>query len=80
MREEGVIYYGVMEDIKKEIRRCCERHEIQMAFRINNEPVDPTNREDILRGINAPVPYFDSGLDITEEVLTALNSKDETAN
>jgi Skp family chaperone for outer membrane proteins len=79
MREEGVIYYDTMENIKREIQRCSEKYQINLVIRVNRDPVNPTDRSDILRGINAPIPYFDSSLDITEEVLAALNGKESDA-
>jgi NAD+--asparagine ADP-ribosyltransferase len=79
-REEGVIYFDTIESINREIRRCCKQHRIQVAIRFSGEPIDPTNREDILRSINRAITYFDPSLDITDEVLAGVNANDPNAN
>jgi Skp family chaperone for outer membrane proteins len=81
MEDEASLYYKTMQDIKEEIRNACRQHDIQVVLRINKDPIDPSSRVDILRDINDPIQYFDSNLDITEEVLAAVNAKEsESAN
>jgi Skp family chaperone for outer membrane proteins len=73
MQEEGTIYYELLQKIDKAIEHCVNRHGIQMVFKVNTDPVDPKDRNDVLRGINKSICYFDPRLDITEEVLADLN-------
>jgi Skp family chaperone for outer membrane proteins len=77
MREEGAIYYDTMTEVKSAIEHCCVRNNIQFVIRFNGDPVDPFSRDDILRSINAPIPYLDPALDITEEILAELNTAKE---
>jgi Outer membrane protein (OmpH-like) len=75
MHEEEAIYFDTEQDIRVAIKRCCERHQIQLAINVNNSPVDPTDRKDIIRGMDTPIPYFDSALDITEEAAAELKNQ-----
>jgi Skp family chaperone for outer membrane proteins len=74
MQEEGKIYIELSERIDQEVERCAKRHGVQMVFRINREPINPNDRNDILRSINKPIAFSDPQLDITDEVLSALDS------
>ena len=75
MREEGRIYYDTINDVREIIQRCCERNGIQVVIRFNGDPVDPNSREDVLRAINGPIPYFDPAMDITDEIIAEVNSQ-----
>jgi Skp family chaperone for outer membrane proteins len=79
MEEEGKLYFDTYSQVKNTIDRCCEKHGIQLVLRINNDPVDPAKREDILRAINSPLPHFDSALDITEEILAEVNGEESAS-
>jgi ornithine carbamoyltransferase len=71
--QEHALYLDMLERMKQEIVRCCERHNIQMVYRVNKEPLNETDPNDILRVINLPIPYFHPDLDITDEVVAGLN-------
>jgi Skp family chaperone for outer membrane proteins len=75
MREEGALYLDTMQEISNEISRCAARHNIDLVIKINRDPVDKNDRSDILRFINAPTPYVNPKLDITEEVQASLAAK-----
>lgn len=75
MREEGKIYFDLLQEIEHQIDQCAKRHNIDLVFRINSEPIDPNDRNDILRGINKGVRCFNHSLDITDEVLAGLNKE-----
>jgi len=72
MQNEEALYWDAFQDINREIARAAARHNIDLVLRINRDPIDKTDRNDILRGINAPIQYINPKLDITEEVQAAL--------
>jgi Skp family chaperone for outer membrane proteins len=74
MQKENAIYYDLSQKIDKEIERCANRHGIQVVIRVSTDPVDPKDRNDVLRGINKSICYFDPRLNITDEVFAALNA------
>jgi hypothetical protein len=73
MEAESTIYYELSKRIDQEVERCANRHGVQVVLRVSTEPVDPKDRNDVLRGINKSICYFDPRLNITEEVLAGLN-------
>jgi hypothetical protein len=43
-----------------------------MVLRFNGDPIDPQQREDVMRAIMQPI-VFQSNIDITPDVLALLN-------
>ncbi|MFM8436610.1 MAG: hypothetical protein ACKOBP_14970 [Planctomycetia bacterium] len=41
--------------------------------RFDGEPVDNSDRNQILRGITKPIVYLEPGIDITPDILKMLN-------
>jgi hypothetical protein len=44
------------------------------VHRFDGEPVDNSDRNQILRGITKPIVYLEPGIDITPDVLKMLNT------
>src|SRR5262245_10251150 len=72
MQDEAVLYWDAFQDISREITRAASRHNIDLVLKINRDPINNNDRNDILRGINAPIQYLNPKLDITEEVQAGL--------
>jgi hypothetical protein len=73
--QEQSLYLDTLQRVTREIDQCCERHKIQIVFRVNKNPLDAKDPQDILRVINRPIQHFDQTLDITNEVIAGLNTR-----
>jgi Skp family chaperone for outer membrane proteins len=73
MEQEGHVYFNVSREIDDAVKQLAAKNNIVMVLRFNGDPVDPADRNDILRGINKPIVYYDPRMDITPYVLQDLN-------
>ncbi|HTQ39136.1 MAG TPA: OmpH family outer membrane protein [Pirellulales bacterium] len=73
MDQEGRIYFNVSREIDDAVKQIATKNNIVLVLRFNGDPVDPADRNDILRGINKPIVYYDQRMDITPYVLQDLN-------
>ncbi|HEY2761936.1 MAG TPA: OmpH family outer membrane protein, partial [Pirellulales bacterium] len=73
MEQEGRIYFNVSREIDDAVKQIATKNNIVLVLRFNGDPVDPVDRNDILRGINKPIVFYDPRMDITPYVLQDLN-------
>ena len=72
MEQEGHIYYNVSREIDDAVRSLATRYNLILVLRFSGDGIDPTDRNDILRGINKQIVYYDQRMDITTLVLNEL--------
>jgi Skp family chaperone for outer membrane proteins len=73
MEQEGRVYFNVSREIDDAVKQLATKNNIVLVLRFNGDPVDPVDRNDILRGINKPIVFYDPRMDITPYVLQDLN-------
>lgn len=73
MDQEGRIYFNVSREIDDAVKLLATRNSINLVLRFNGDPIDASDRNDILRGINKPIVFYDPRMDITPYVLQDLN-------
>jgi Skp family chaperone for outer membrane proteins len=73
MDREAQVYLQVYKEIESAVEQFAKQHRIAAVFRFDGEPTDESNRENILRGITKPIVYYDTGIDITNDILKMLN-------
>lgn len=71
LEREAKIYYSTYTRVSEAVKFVAERNNIGMVLRFNGDPIDPQQREDVMRLIMQPI-VFQNNLDITPEVLAAL--------
>lgn len=72
LEREAKIYYQAHLEVNDAVKYYALRHNLGLVLRFNGDPVDPNNRQDVLRAINNPV-VFQNGIDITPSVLSDLD-------
>jgi Skp family chaperone for outer membrane proteins len=72
LEREAEIYYRTYLEVNDAVKYYATQHNIGIVIRFNGEPVDPNNREGVLREINKPV-VFQNQIDITPDILVLLN-------
>ena len=74
LEREAKVYYQTYLEVVDAVKYYAKRQNIGLVLRFNGEPVDPNQREDVLREINKPVVMQDH-IDITPDVLDAAQSR-----
>jgi Skp family chaperone for outer membrane proteins len=74
LEREAKVYYSTYLEVVKAVETYAKQQNIGLVLRFNGEPVDPNQREGVLREINKPVVVQDN-IDITPDVLLLLNSQ-----
>jgi Skp family chaperone for outer membrane proteins len=73
MDREAKVYLQVYTEVEKAVAQFAREHGIAVVFRFDGDPVDGADRNQILRGITKPIVYYESGNDITPDILKMLN-------
>jgi Skp family chaperone for outer membrane proteins len=71
LEREARIYYSTYMDVSVAVKAVAERNNIGMVLRFNGDPIDPQQREDVMRAIMQPI-VFQNNVDITPDVLAVL--------
>ena len=71
LEREAKIYFEVYNEVTAEVAKFAEQHGIGLVIRFNSEPIDPTNRQAVLEGVNRAV-IFQKNLNITNAILQRL--------
>ena len=74
MDREAKVYLQVYTEVEKAVEQFAREHRIAIVHRFDGEPLDPSDRNQILRGITKPIVYLESGIDITPDILKLLNA------
>lgn len=73
MDREAKVYLQVYTEIEKAVEQFAREHRIAVVHRFDGEPVDNSDRNQILRGITKPIVYLEPGIDITPDIIKMLN-------
>jgi Skp family chaperone for outer membrane proteins len=74
MDREAKVYLQVYTEVEKAVEQFAREHRIAIVHRFDGEPLDSSDRNQILRGITKPIVYLEPGIDITPDVLKMLNA------
>jgi Skp family chaperone for outer membrane proteins len=72
LEREAKVYYGTYSEVTAAVRAIAQQNNIGMVLRFNGDPIDPQQREDVMRAITQPI-VFQNNVDITPDVLAVLN-------
>jgi len=76
---EAKIYYQAHLEVNDAVKYYALRQNLGLVLRFNGDPIDPNDRQDVLRAINNPV-VFQNGIDITPSILSDLNRQQANPN
>jgi Skp family chaperone for outer membrane proteins len=74
MDREAKVYLSVYTEVEKAVEQFAREHRIAIVHRFDGDPVDNSDRNQILRGITKPIVYLEPGIDITPDILKLLNT------
>jgi Skp family chaperone for outer membrane proteins len=72
LEREAKVYYSTYNEVSSAIKYVAQQNNIGMVLRFNGDPIDPQQREDVMRAIMQPI-VFQNNVDITPDVLALLN-------
>lgn len=72
LEREAKIYYATYNEVAAAVRYFAAQNNIGMVLRFNGDPIDPNQREDVMRAIMQPIVH-QNNIDITPEVLALLS-------
>lgn len=68
LSKEAAAYYQTYQKMEQVVASLAERHGIVLVLRFDSDEIDPTNRGEVIKGVNRAVVYHKQ-LDITEQVI-----------
>ncbi len=71
LEREAKIYFSTYNRVSEVVKYVATQHGIGLVLRFNGDPIDPQQREDVMRAIMQPI-VFQNNVDITPDVLTLL--------
>ena len=77
LNREAKIYYDTYQQLQAVVGQLAEANNIALVLRFDGEPIDATNRGEVIKGVNRSVVYF-SKIDLTNLVMQAMDT--DTAN
>lgn len=71
---EAQIYLQSYQHIMAEVGKLSRARGINLVMRFNGDPIDPNDPQGVQKELNKAILYHD-GIDITDDVLHAVNAK-----
>jgi Skp family chaperone for outer membrane proteins len=72
LEREAKIYFATYNRVSEVVKYVAQQNGIGMVLRFNGDPIDPQQREDVMRAIMQPI-VFQNNIDITPDVLTLMS-------
>jgi hypothetical protein len=72
LKRESTIYADTYASVEKIVARISKGKNIRVVLRIETSPLDPSDRNSVLRGLNRPIVYF-AAPDLTDDVIAEVN-------
>ncbi|MFO7905728.1 MAG: OmpH family outer membrane protein [Planctomycetota bacterium] len=79
LEKEAQIRYRAYQEIQQHVARFCQKYGIQLVIRFDRNPIDSSNAQQVLAGLNRPIIYQNS-LDITDHIIDALEADGPVQN
>ncbi len=71
LNREAKIYYETYEQMQSTVAKLAQQYGISLVLRFDSEEIDPTNRPEVIKGVNRAVVYHHK-LDLTKLVIESL--------
>ena len=72
LNREAQIYYETYQQVQSTVANIASQYGISLVLRFDSEPINQTNRGEVIKGVNRSVVYHHK-LDLTNMVIRALN-------
>jgi Skp family chaperone for outer membrane proteins len=75
VERQAKMLYGMYTEIQDTVRQFAQRYEIALVMQYDSTKIDPTDPQGILTGAHRSIVYVYPPLDITTDILNALNGR-----
>jgi Skp family chaperone for outer membrane proteins len=73
MEKQGKIYFNTYKEVEDTVKEFCSHYNVALVIRYNSKPIDNSDPQEILRGIQRPIVFIKPGYDITDDIVGMLN-------
>jgi Skp family chaperone for outer membrane proteins len=73
MERQGKIYFNTYKEVEDTVKEFCTHYNVALVIRYNSKPIDASDPQEILRGIQRPIVFIKAGYDITDDIIGMLN-------
>jgi len=73
LERESRVYIAVYKEVADAVNLVSRQRGMTLVLRFNGDPVEPGNRESVLREINKPIVHYTREADITPDVISEVN-------
>ena len=82
MERQGKIYFNTYREVESAVAEFCHQYNVSLVIRYSSKPIEGTDPQEILRGIQRPIVFVDKLYDITGDISKMLNHTppDRSAN
>jgi outer membrane protein len=77
--EEATLYHDVYGNVRKAVAWVAEQRGVSLVLRISDDPISPSNPEEVIKAVNRQVLYSHDSLDLTDDVLQVINRSSTAA-
>ncbi len=73
MEKQAKIYLRTYQEVEDAVKQISLHYNIALVIRYNSKPIDASDPQEILRGIQRPIVFVDSQFDMTGAVVKSVN-------
>jgi len=73
MERQSKIYLRTYQEVEDSVKQISAKYNIALVIRYNSKPIDASDPQEILRGIQRPIVFVDKQFDMTTAVITNVN-------
>jgi len=78
LSKEAKVYYETYQQMQAVLKSLSSQHGISLVLRFDSEEIDPTNRGEVIKGVNRAIVYQEK-LDLTTMVIGQMSSDTASA-
>lgn len=78
LNREAKVYYDTYQKMQTVVSSVANQHGISLVMRFDSNPIDPTNRTEVIKGVNRAI-VFHRRLDLTNMVIKSMNPESAQA-
>ena len=78
LSKEAKVYYETYEQMQRVLKSLSAQHGISLVLRFDSQEIDPTNRAEVIKGVNRAIVYQEK-LDLTKLVIGQMSSDTASA-
>jgi Skp family chaperone for outer membrane proteins len=79
LNREAQVYYTTYTEMQDFVRRVAEVNNISLVIRFDSAPIDQTNRQEVIKGVNRTVVHYGNQINLTKMVIDGMAARSASA-